>query len=85
MKYLLGAALTLALVTPALSQEFYIVQEPATKKCTIVEEKPTSETMVVMGNGKVYTTRTEAESAIKEVCTTSSTTGSTTTTTTIER
>ena len=83
MKYLLGTALTLALVTPALSAEFYIVQEPSTKRCTIVSERPTSSSVTIMGNGKVYTSRQEAETAVKEVCTSGTTGSSTTTTTTV--
>jgi hypothetical protein len=65
--------LTLAVVavaaaaSPALAQSFYIVQDTATKKCTIVDTKPTTQTMVVVGDGKVYTSRTQAESAIKTV------------------
>jgi hypothetical protein len=83
MKYVLGTALTLALITPALSAEFYIVQEPSTKRCTVVTERPTSSAMIVMGNGKVYTSRSEAETAVKEVCTSGTTGSSTTTTTTV--
>jgi hypothetical protein len=65
--------LTLAVVavaaatSPALAQSFYIVQDTATKRCTIVDTKPTTQTTVVVGNGKVYTSRTEAESAIKTI------------------
>lgn len=85
MKHVVVTALTLALVSPALAAEFYIVQEPSTKKCTVVAEKPTTSATIVMGNGKVYTSRTEAETAVKEVCTTSTTGSSTTTTTTTVR
>jgi hypothetical protein len=83
MKYILGTALTLALVTPAVSAEFYIVQEPSTKRCTIVTERPADRAVVVMGNGRVYATRSEAETAVKEVCTSGTTGSSTTTTTTV--
>jgi hypothetical protein len=71
------------LATPALA-DFYVVQDASTKRCTIVEEKPTSTTTVVVGGGSVYTSRTEAEGAMKsiEVCSSGTTTGSTTTTTT---
>jgi hypothetical protein len=62
--------------TPALA-DFYIVQDTTTKKCTIVDKKPTTTTTtttttVVGGDGKVYTTRTQAESAMKteKICTT---------------
>ncbi|CAL8981023.1 hypothetical protein GJ689_08995 [Rhodoplanes serenus] len=64
-------AATVALVTSgaaiAQTTEYYIVQDTATKRCTVVDKKPTTQTTVVVGDGKVYTTRTEAESAVKTV------------------
>lgn len=73
MKKILGAALILAFVTPALAQsEFWVVQDVKTKKCTIVDKKPTTTETVVVGDGKVFKTRTEAETGMKtvKVCTT---------------
>jgi hypothetical protein len=67
MKLLVAAAGFAALATPALAAEFYIVQDTGTKRCTIVEQRPTSQTTVVVGNGKAYTTRQEAEGAMKSV------------------
>ena len=63
----LSAAALLLFATPAFSQTFYVVQDTKTKKCTIVEQKPTVETMVVVGDGKVFKTRTEAEGAVKTI------------------
>ncbi|MFL5065853.1 MAG: hypothetical protein ACJ8ED_14505 [Xanthobacteraceae bacterium] len=89
MKYLLATAAAVAFVTPALA-DFYIVQDTTTKRCQIVEQRPTSSTMTIVGGGKVFTSRTEAESSLKsiEVCS-SGTSGmggsSTETTTTIQR
>ena len=87
---LIAAAVAVMFATPALAAEFYVVQDTATKRCQIVEQKPTSSTTVVVGDGKVYTSRTEAQSALGsvEVCKTTTGMGgasSTTTTTTIER
>lgn len=73
MKKILGAALILAFVTPALAaDEFWVVQDVKTKKCTIVDKKPTTTETVVVGDGKVFKTRTEAETGMKtvKVCTT---------------
>jgi hypothetical protein len=67
MKLLIAAAGFAAFATPSLAAEFYIVQDTATKRCTIVEQKPTSQTTVVVGPGTTYTTRTEAEGAMKTV------------------
>jgi hypothetical protein len=72
-KLIAAAALVVAFTAPALAQEFYVVQDTATKKCTIVEQKPTTTTMtVVTPAGTVYKTRTEAEAGMKtvKVCTT---------------
>jgi hypothetical protein len=66
-RVVLAAAAIAAVATPALAQTFYVVQDTSTKKCTIVESKPTTQTMVVVGDGKVYTTRTEAEAAVKTI------------------
>jgi len=73
MKKILGAALILAFVTPALAaDEFWVVQDVKTKKCTIVDKKPTTAEITVVGDGKVFKTRTEAETGMKtvKVCTT---------------
>lgn len=52
--------------------EFYVVQDTSTKKCTIVDKKPTTTTTVVVGDGKMFKTRTEAEAGMKtiKVCST---------------
>src|SRR4051794_14006197 len=45
---------------------FYIVRDATTKKCTIVDQKPTTTTTTVVGDS-VYKTRTEAETGMKSV------------------
>lgn len=72
MRIALAAALVAAVTTSALAQtEFYVVQDVKTKRCTIVDKKPTTTTTVVMGDGKVFKTRTEAEAGMKtmKICT----------------
>ena len=75
MKVLLSAAVLAMVAGSAMAQtagsSWYIVQDTSTKKCTVVSERPTTTTMTVVGDGKVYTTRQEAESAVKTttVCT----------------
>jgi len=67
MKKILAATLLVAFVTPALAaDEFYVVQDVKTKKCTIVDKKPTTTETTVVGNG-VYKTRVEAETGMKSV------------------
>ena len=73
MKRLIGAVLIAAFVTPALAaDEFYVVQDAKTKKCTVTETKPTSAETTVVSGDTVYKTKSEAESGIKttKVCTT---------------
>jgi hypothetical protein len=67
LRIALAATALVALASPAMSAEFYIVQDSATKKCTIVEQKPTTTTMVVVGGNKVYATRAEADAAVKTI------------------
>jgi hypothetical protein len=78
MRKILAAAAVAAFVTPALAAEFYVVQDTSTKRCTIVEQRPTTQTMTIVGDGKIFSTRTEAESAMRtiEVCRTTTGAGS---------
>jgi hypothetical protein len=49
-----------------------VVQDAKTKKCTIVDKKPTTTTeTTVLGDGTVFKSRTEAETGMKsyKVCT----------------
>ena len=69
-----ASALIMAFVTPALADEFYVVQDVKTKKCTIVDKKPVDTSMTVVSpSGTVYKTRAEAETGMKtvKVCTSS--------------
>lgn len=75
MRNLVVSVAAMAIMTGAAyaqAAEFYVVQDTATKKCTIVDKKPTTTTTVIVGDGKVFTTRTEAEAGMKtmKICTT---------------
>jgi hypothetical protein len=64
----------MALILPVSAQvaaEFYVVQDTSTKRCTIVDKRPTTTATVVVGDG-VFKTRAEAETGMKtiKVCTT---------------
>ena len=72
MKKLALAFGLVVIAAPALAQEFYIVQDTATRKCTIVDKKPTVTSMTVVSPaGTIYKSRSEAESGMKtvKVCT----------------
>jgi hypothetical protein len=64
MKLIAAAALLAAFAIPAFAaNEFYLVQDTATKKCSVVESMPTADTMKVIG--AVHATMEEAEAAMK--------------------
>lgn len=73
MNKLIVAAGLLALTTPALAADYYIVQNPKTKVCTITQERPAGgEGGLVIGSP--FGARVEAEGHMKTVkeCTTTS-------------
>ena len=69
-----GAALAALVITPSLA-DYYIVQEPSTKRCRIVEERPAPGVGVVIG-GVGFGVRTEAETRMRTECRETGTTGS---------
>lgn len=76
---LITAGMVLALAGPAFAQavgvgvgpagaSFYVVQDTATKRCTIVDKRPTVKTTTIVSpSGKVFKTREEAETAMKTI------------------
>ena len=73
LKIATAAVVIAAFSLPAFAaDEFYVVQDVKTKKCTVVDKKPTETSTTVVGPaGTVYKTRTEAEAGMKtvKVCT----------------
>lgn len=72
-KLLLSATVVAFAATSAFAQmatEYYVVRDATTKKCTIVDKRPTTTTTTIVDNG-TFKTRTEAESGMKsmKVCT----------------
>jgi hypothetical protein len=68
MKYLTAGVLALFATGAVAQTSFYIVQDTKTKRCSVVKEKPTTTTTVVVGPaGKVYTTEQEAQSAMRTI------------------
>lgn len=72
-KFLMIGTLVLAasaVAGSAVAAEFYVVRDATTKKCTVVDTKPTTTTVTIVDNG-TFKTRTEAETGMKtmKVCT----------------
>lgn len=70
-----GAALAAFVVTPVLA-DYYIVQEPTTKLCRIVEERPVSPSVGILVGDAMFSVRTDAESYMRTVKICQETTGS---------
>jgi len=51
----------------ASAAEYYVVQEKSTKKCKVVESRPTEVTWVQVGP-LAFKTRDEAEKQVKVIC-----------------
>jgi hypothetical protein len=70
-KYIIPAALgaSVLFAQTAMAAEYYVVRDATTKKCSVVDTKPTTTTTTVVDNG-TYKTKTEAESGMKttKVC-----------------
>ena len=70
-KFLISGAVAAFAVTSAFAQtatvssEYYVVRDATTKKCTIVDKKPTTTTTIV-DNG-TFKTRSEAETGMKTI------------------
>ena len=72
-KFIIAGAVVGGLIAPAAAQtvtEFYIVRNPETKRCSIVTERPTTTTTVIVGD-RAFKTRSEAETSLRttKVCT----------------
>jgi len=54
----------------AATAEFYVVRDATTRKCTVVDTKPTTTTTTIVDNG-TFKTKAEAEASMKtmKVCT----------------
>jgi hypothetical protein len=64
MRPLLSSLIAIAVVTPALAADaYYIVRDPVARRCTVVNQRPTLSTSVIVG--EAYRTRAEAEAAMR--------------------
>jgi sporulation protein YlmC with PRC-barrel domain len=62
---LLASDALLAAVSTASAAEFNVVQDTSSKRCSIVEQRPSGDRMAVVTGTVVYPSRTDAEAAMK--------------------
>ena len=67
LKKLALATAAVGLLMSTAGAEYYIVQEQATKKCKVVETRPTETTWVQVGPA-AFKTQAEAQKQVKTVC-----------------
>jgi hypothetical protein len=67
VKKLALATAAVGLLMSTASADYYIVQEKATKKCKVVETRPTETTWIQVGPA-AFQTQAEAQKQIKTVC-----------------
>ena len=60
LKYVLAGLFIAAFATPALA-DYWVIQDPTTKKCSAVNEKPTASPTVVVLLNKEQALKTEDE------------------------
>jgi hypothetical protein len=65
-KIVLGIV-AIALFTSTASADYYVVQEKATKKCKVVESRPTETTWIQVGPA-AFKTKTEADKQVAVIC-----------------
>ena len=66
MRILLMLATTLAFAAPGYAQisEFHVVQDARTKRCTVVDRRPSPSTYVTLVSSETYRTQAEADAGI---------------------
>jgi hypothetical protein len=67
IKMILAVAVTVSVAAPAMADEYYVVREPSTHKCTVVTKKPASNEEVTQIGPLAFETRQKAEERIKTV------------------
>jgi hypothetical protein len=63
---LIAGVLSVACAGTAMADEYYVVQNPTTHRCTIVTERPQSDMVVTQIGPIAFATRDEAEGRIKQ-------------------
>lgn len=67
LRFILPLTALTVLTAPAFAAEYFVVRDPSTKRCRVVESRPADKTVVVIGD-KAFVTREEAEKQIKVIC-----------------
>ena len=64
-KWIIASIISGALAAPAVTRNYYVVQNTKTQKCSVLPKKPKSKTVVLMRGSAIYKSRAEAQAALK--------------------
>jgi sporulation protein YlmC with PRC-barrel domain len=64
--FLTTAAMMLG-VTAASAADWYVVQDTTTKRCNVMEQKPSAPSETVLNNGQAYSSQSSAQDAMKSM------------------
>jgi len=71
MKKFCAVAVAVALASMASAnaqeEEYYVVQDKMTRKCSVAHKKPTSDSNLIIVSDGIYRTRAEAEAGIEKI------------------
>ena len=64
-KWIIASIVSGALAAPAVTRNYYVVQNTKTQKCSVLPKKPKSKTVVLVRGSVIYKSRAEAQAALK--------------------
>ena len=64
-EWVLASVISGALAAPAVTRNYYVVQNIKTQKCSVLPKRPKSKTVVLVRGSAVYKSRAEAQAALK--------------------
>jgi len=64
-KWIIASIISGALAAPAVTRNYYVVQNTKTQKCSVLPKKPKSKTVVLVRGSGIYKSRAEAQAALK--------------------
>jgi hypothetical protein len=63
-RFFLVLVSAVSVASPALARNYYPVENTRTLKCYVLPKKPKTRTVMVLGDGTPYKTRSEARAAL---------------------
>jgi hypothetical protein len=65
--FILAAVLSAAVATPAFAGSYYIVHSTSTQSCSVMQQRPSSTSLQIVGDNAGYASQSAAQSALKSL------------------